>query len=64
MAVRRGLRNKNPYDLMMALKAEEPTVRNAAVAGCVRREMPYAPDASKVAISKKLKAKHRVGGTD
>jgi hypothetical protein len=64
MAVRRGLKHKNPYELLMALKADEPTARNTAGEGRVGREMPYASDTSKAAISKKLKAKHRVGGAD
>jgi HicB family len=57
-AVERALGRKNPYELMMALKAEEP-------AGHYRVEEPragYKAEASKAAISKKLKAKHHVSG--
>ena len=64
-AVERALGRKNPYALMLALKAEEPRVayrvgkqaRMQAPAG----ERPYDPAASKAALRAKLKAKHGVG---
>ncbi len=61
-AVERALGRKNPYELMMALKAEEP--RAEYKVGKVRAQSAeaYEPAASKAAISKKLKAKHHVSG--
>ncbi len=62
-AVERSLGRKNPYDLMLALQAEEargvygPVAKNVA-----SREVPYDADAARAAIARKLKAKHGVGG--
>jgi hypothetical protein len=70
-AVERALGRKNPYELMMALKAEEPTahyrVEESRVPykvekGQARSEEAYESEAAKAAISKKLKAKHHVSG--
>lgn len=62
-AVERALGRKNPYELMVALKAEEARaeyrVQGDAFAGV---EQPYDTDGSRAAIVKKLKAKH--GGGD
>lgn len=58
-AVERALGRKNPYELMMALKAEEARPEYRAQAKAFARvEQPYDPDASRAAIVKKLKAKH------
>lgn len=60
-AVERALGRKNPYELMLALKAEE--ARGAyGPAPDEPQEIPYDTDASKAALIKKLKAKHGVGG--
>ena len=55
-AVERALGRKNPYELMMALKAEEP---RAAYAKSI--EQPYDSVKSKAAVRAKLKAKHGAG---
>ena len=54
-AVERALGRKNPYELMLALQAEEP---------CVTYKSTHAPHdsvASKAALRRKLKAKHDAG---
>ena len=56
-AVERALGRKNPYELMLALKAEEPQGRYKTVGA----EQSYDTAASKVALRKKLKAKHGAG---
>lgn len=61
-AVERSLGRKNPYSLMQALIAEE----EAGAYGPLppidsSRELPYDTDASKQALSAKLRAKHGVG---
>lgn len=70
-AVERALGRKNPYELMMALKAEEqtthyrveePRVPYKVEKGQGRSAEAYEPEAAKAAISKKLKAKHHVSG--
>ena len=58
-AVERALGRKNPYELMLALKAAEPRSRYKASPGAAERA--YATAASKTALRKKLKAKHSVG---
>jgi len=61
-AVERSLGRKNPYSLMQTLIAEEeagaygPLPRSTDL-----RELPYDTDASKQALSAKLRAKHGVG---
>ncbi|MDP1647322.1 MAG: CopG family transcriptional regulator [Rubrivivax sp.] len=58
-AVERALGRKNPYELMMALKAEEARPEYQALAKAFARvEQPYDSDGSRAAIVKKLKAKH------
>ena len=54
-AVERALGRKNPYELMVALKAEEPRAKYKAT------QPRYDSVASKVALRKKLKAKHDAG---
>ena len=58
-AVERALGRKNPYELMLALKAEEPRQRYKVPPGATERA--YATLAAKTAVRKKLKAKHGVG---
>ena len=63
-AVERALGRRNPYELMVALKAEEERVtyiaaNSAEAAASV--EVPYDTDAAKDAIRAKLKAKHGPG---
>ena len=58
-AVERALGRKNPYELMLALKAEEARPEYKAQAKAFARvEQAYETDASRAAIVKKLKAKH------
>ena len=57
-AVERALGRKNPYELMVALQAEEPkTVYKAGA-----KKAGYDAVKSKAALRAKLKAKHGVGG--
>lgn len=58
-AVERALGRKNPYELMLALKAEEPR----AGYGGESVEQPYDSVKSKAAVRAKLKAKHGAGGS-
>ncbi len=58
-AVERALGRKNPYELMLALKAEEPRTTY----GGKLIEQPYDSVKSKAAVRAKLKAKHGAGGT-
>ena len=55
-AVERALGRRNPYELMVALKSEEPRSKYKAT------QPPYDSVASKAALRKKLKAKHDAGG--
>ncbi len=58
-AVERALGRKNPYELMLALKAEEERAVYKGLAKAFEgEEIPYDTDASRAAIVKKLKAKH------
>lgn len=58
-AVERALGRKNPYDLLMALKAEESKAEYKALAKTFKgEEEPYDTTASRAAVLKKLKAKH------
>ena len=59
-AVERALGRKNPYELMLALQAEEPRGAYHVVKPGTG-ERPYATVASKAALRKKLKAKHDAG---
>ena len=54
-AVERALGRKNPYELMVALQAEEPRGTYKVT------PQPYDSVASKAALRKKLKAKHHAG---
>jgi RHH-type rel operon transcriptional repressor/antitoxin RelB len=54
-AVERALGRKNPYELMLALKAEEPRAKYKST------QQPYDSAASKAALRKKLKARHDAG---
>jgi predicted DNA-binding protein len=58
-AVERALGKKNPYELMMELKAEE---QRAVYQVEEPRAAPYDTVKSKVALKKKLQAKHYVRG--
>ena len=57
-AVERALGRKNPYELMLALQAEEPRVAYKAAAA---KKPAYDTVKSKTALRAKLKAKHGVG---
>jgi len=58
-AVERALGRKNPYDLLLALKAEESQPEYQAMNQAFESaELPYDTDASRAAIVKKLKVKH------
>lgn len=57
-AVERALGRKNPYELMLALKAEEPRSGYSTSS-----EQPYDTVKSKAAVRSKLKAKHGAGGS-
>ena len=59
-AVERALGRRNPYELMMALKAEEPQSAFGAD-GSSDTELAYDTDAAKDAIKTKLKTKHGLG---
>ena len=52
-AVERVLGRKNPYELMLALRAEEPRARHAVAA-----DASYDSAAAKKALRSKLKIKH------
>lgn len=54
-AVERALGRKNPYELMLALKAEEPRARYKSA------QAAYDTVASKAALRKNLKTKHDAG---
>ena len=58
-AVERAIGRKNPYDLLVALQAEE--VREAQPAA-VGSERPYDTAGSKAALHARLKAKHHGSG--
>ena len=58
-AVERALGRKNPYELMLALKAEENSPEYAAVAKAYAGwEQPYDTDASRALLLERLRAKH------
>ena len=60
-AVERALGRKNPYELMMTLKAEEPRSRHRANAAKAGVEQPYETATAKAALRRKLKTKHGAG---
>ena len=58
-AVERALGRKNPYDLMMALKAEESRPEYQTLGKAFEgQELSYDTDASRAALVVKLKLKH------
>lgn len=57
-AVERALGRRNPYELMVALKAEEERADYRLTKAFEGAEQPYDTDASRDAIKSKLKAKH------
>lgn len=61
-AVERALGRKNPFELMMKIKAEEQARADPAVEKAYRGyEQPYETVASRKALVKRLKEKHRAG---
>ena len=62
-AVERALGRKNPYELMVALRAEEALADYRVGKAFKGIEQPYDTVASRKAIVNKLKAKQRAGGT-
>jgi predicted DNA-binding protein len=61
-AVERALGRKNPYELMVELKAQESGARYQAQAKAFAgEERPYDTVRSRAAIVRKLKAKHDGG---
>jgi len=61
-AVERALGRKNPYELMMQLKAEETRAEYQVVAEAFKgAEQDYETDAAREIIKRKLKAKHGSG---
>ena len=62
-AVERALGRKNPYELMLKLQAEEASgVYKVSALAQETREIPYSTKAARAFITRKLKAKHGVGG--
>ena len=61
-AVERALGRKNPYDLMVSLKAEEARASYAVKKAYKGVELAYETDASRDALVTKLKDKHRASG--
>lgn len=60
-AVERALGRKNPYELMLALKAEEPRKRYRVGTAKAAGEQPYETTSAKAALRLKLKTKHGAG---
>ena len=61
-AVERALGRKNPYELMLVLKAEEQAAAYQAVAKAYAgEERAYSRTAARQAIVRKLKSKHDGG---
>lgn len=62
-AVERSLGRKNPYELMVALQAEEARgVYGVVPEVAASREIAYDADSARAAIVRKLERKHGVGG--
>ena len=64
-AVERALGRKNPYELMLALQAEEARGVYAVLESVETRktrELPYDADSARAAIVRKLKVKHGLSG--
>ena len=60
-AVERALGYKDPYALMVALKAEEnQKAYRADTAAFAEQELPYDTERSRAALIAKLKAKHGI----
>ncbi|MHB1199925.1 MAG: hypothetical protein ACYCZ6_10265 [Polaromonas sp.] len=57
-AVERALGRKNPYELMLSLKAEEAGVGQPVVQAFKGTELPYETDTARAAMFAKLKEKH------
>lgn len=57
-AVERALGRKNPYELMLSLKAQEAGADCAVAQPFKGTEQPYETDASRDALIAKLKEKH------
>ena len=62
-AVERALGRKNPYELMLALKAEEAGKPYRAGKRAASRDVSYKATAAKAAVRAKLKIKHGAGRT-
>jgi predicted DNA-binding protein len=63
-AVQRALGRKNPYELFLKVKKQEAEGQfGPAPDPKHSRELPYDSEASKAALTKKLRAKHGVGRT-
>lgn len=60
-AVERALGRKNPYELMLALKAEEPVKAHRSGKRTGARDTPYEASAAKAEVRAKLKIKHGAG---
>lgn len=62
-AVERALGRKNPYELMIALKAEEERADYRLTKKFEGEEQPYDTEGSRKALVKKLSEKHSVRRT-
>ena len=60
-AVERALGRRNPYELMLAMKAEEPVETYRAGKRVAARDAPYEASAAKTELRAKLKTKHGAG---
>ena len=61
-AVERALGRPNPYELMIALSAEEQRATYNVNAAAGSNEAPYETKVARAAIVRKLKAKHGARG--
>jgi hypothetical protein len=61
-AVQRALGRKNPYELMVQLKAEEERAAYGTSDAFAGTEQPYDTDASREQLLAKLKDKHGASG--
>ena len=62
-AVERALGRKNPYDLMVAIKAEEERKGYRLREAFAGVPQPYDADKSRSRLVARLKTKHGLGGT-
>ncbi len=60
-AVERALGRKNPYELMVALRAEEEVLPSRSGKLAAARDRPYEASAAKAALRGRLKIKHGAG---